>query len=1192
MSTSAPPPVLPGTKEAPKSFARRDKLLSIEKEAQQLWDTEREFESDAGATGEKKFMCTFPYPYMNGRLHLGHSFTVSKAEFAAGYKRLKGYKVLFPFAFHCTGMPIQAAANRLKREIETGSYLKPTTADVTAAADAPEPESVQPPQPPTPAVDEGAAAASSSSAATTDDKVKELGKFTGKKTKAVAKGAAGATVTQYEILLRSGIPAENIPAFQDPTHWLKYFPPLGEVDLRGFGSHIDWRRAFITTDANPYYDSFIRWQFQVLRKRDKIGFGKRPTIFSPIDGQACADHDRASGEGVGAQEYSLIKIKVKGVPSTHKHAETLKPLADLISSGRNVYLVAATLRPETMYGQTNCFLLPEGEYGAFDVGINGEKEGGDVFICSERSAKNMSYQRLSPARGVIKQLGDFFTGEQLLGLPLSAPLAQFETVYTLPLLTISMGKGTGVVTSVPSDAPDDWAALRDLKEKPKLREKYGITDEMVNYDVVEIIDIPGFGKRAALTICDTLGIKSQNDKEKLKEAKEAVYQAGFYQGIMLIGKHAGKKVCDAKPLVRAEMISAGLAGAYWEPESLVMSRSGDECVVAELDQWFLKYGHDEWRGATEAWVKGGGFNAYSPASQQAFEFTLSWLQEWACSRSFGLGTRLPWDPQFVIESLSDSTIYMAYYTVAHLLHQGSLDGSKGPGPLGITPEQLSDDLWDYVFLSDDAAEAEAAAERAITASKGALKRDQLDAMRKEFRFWYPMDLRVSGRDLIQNHLTMSLYNHVAVWGARSDRCPQSFFCNGHVLVDGEKMSKSKGNFLMLHEAVARWSADATRFALADAGDSLEDANFERDKADGAILKLTTEEEYVKDVLALASEGKLRSSSSILPSPATDAAAHVAALEKDSSLKYADRVFLSKINLSIREAEANYESMKFREALKFGFYELQLSRDVYRDTCEKMGVPVHKDVMMRLFEVQTILLAPICPHWCEFMWGPSILNLRAQRGGVSVTRAQWPVRGTEDEVLLKSDAYLSNKIHQFRIDIIKSMTVKASKAARGIVAQPKPTDAYIYVATRWPSWQRKPLAYLSSVWDPVKFAASGGFPADIIKEVQKMASSDAELKPYMKKIMPLASTTIQDMVGRKEKSSILAMQLPFDEYAVWTENADYVKRSLDLSGSVTVYKIDDETRGPLTSVEDPAGKAKEVLPLEPDIHAFAVSTTSA
>ncbi len=44
-----------------------------------------------------------------------------------------------------------------------------------------------------------------------------------------------------------------------------------------------------------------------------------------------------------------------------------------------------------------------------------------------------------------------------------------------------------------------------------------------------------------------------------------------------------------------------------------------------------------------------------------------WLQQWACSRSFGLGTRLPWDEQYLIESLSDSTIYMAYYTIVHKL---------------------------------------------------------------------------------------------------------------------------------------------------------------------------------------------------------------------------------------------------------------------------------------------------------------------------------------------------------------------------------------------------------------------------------------------------------------------------------------------------------------------------------------------
>ncbi len=67
---------------------------------------------------DETYFVTFPYPYMNGRLHLGHVFTVSKCEFAVGYQRLKGKVCLFPFGFHCTGMPIKAAADKLAREIK------------------------------------------------------------------------------------------------------------------------------------------------------------------------------------------------------------------------------------------------------------------------------------------------------------------------------------------------------------------------------------------------------------------------------------------------------------------------------------------------------------------------------------------------------------------------------------------------------------------------------------------------------------------------------------------------------------------------------------------------------------------------------------------------------------------------------------------------------------------------------------------------------------------------------------------------------------------------------------------------------------------------------------------------------------------------------------------------------------------
>lgn len=66
-----------------------------------------------------------------------------------------------------------------------------------------------------------------------------------------------------------------------------------------------------------------------------------------------------------------------------------------------------------------------------------------------------------------------------MGAALAAPLGFYPKVYTLPMLTIREDKGTGVVTSVPSDSPDDYAALTDLKKKPAFRAKYSISDEMV-----------------------------------------------------------------------------------------------------------------------------------------------------------------------------------------------------------------------------------------------------------------------------------------------------------------------------------------------------------------------------------------------------------------------------------------------------------------------------------------------------------------------------------------------------------------------------------------------------------------------------------------------------------------------------------------------------------------------------------------
>ena len=98
-------------------------------------------------------------------------------------------------------------------------------------------------------------------------------KFSGKKSKATAKKGKG--TSQYEILQKSDIPESEIPSFRVSSHWLGYFPPMAVRDLKAMGCGVDWRRSFITTDMNPYYDSFVQWQFNTLLKLGKVVKDKR-----------------------------------------------------------------------------------------------------------------------------------------------------------------------------------------------------------------------------------------------------------------------------------------------------------------------------------------------------------------------------------------------------------------------------------------------------------------------------------------------------------------------------------------------------------------------------------------------------------------------------------------------------------------------------------------------------------------------------------------------------------------------------------------------------------------------------------------------------------------------------------------------------------------------------------------------------
>ncbi|KAJ1908902.1 cytosolic leucyl tRNA synthetase [Tieghemiomyces parasiticus] len=1106
-----------------KKTQKRDTLRSIEQEAQARWTASHAFEANAPEDPAvpltelhdkyPKYFANFPFPYMNGRLHLGHAFSISKVEFATGFERLNGKNVLFPFGFHVTGMPIKTSADKIKKELAQfgPDFILPET-EVPAAGEV---------------ADQLAANLTLQPAATAN------------KPKRPAKVAAKATgaAHQFQIMQSMGIPLEEIQRFADPQYWLTYFPPLAVGDLQALGCRVDWRRSFLTTDANPYYDSFARWQFIRLKERQKIKFGKRYTIYSPLDEQPCMDHDRQSGEGVGPQEYTAVKMRVAAwSPAAQAQVDQLPAL-----QGKNVFMVAATLRPETMYGQTNCFVGPTLEYGLYAINDT------DVFVCTHRAARNLCYQGYSPVDGEVCQLGTV-VGRDLVGTKVLAPLSQYtDGVYVLPMENVLATKGTGVVTSVPSDSPDDYATLQDLLKKP---DYYQIDRAWVEpFPAVPVLSTPTYGDMSAPALCKQLKINSQKDRVQLAEAKELAYKEGFYKGTMLVGPCAGQSVADAKTAIRQAMIDAGEGFVYNEPEGLVMSRSGDECVVALCDQWYLDYGEPIWRDQTKQAL--AAMNTYGTETRNQFDRVLDWLNQWACARSFGLGSKVPWDPDFLIESLSDSTIYMAYYTVAHLLHGGSLDGSK-PGPAGVTPEQMTLAVWDHIFLR-----APAPADTTIPAAT-------LESFRREFEYYYPFDLRSSGKDLIPNHLTFALYNHTAMFPP--EHWPRAMRSNGHLLLNNEKMSKSTGNFMTLEQAVAKYGADATRLALADAGDSIEDANFDETVANAAILRLFTLLEWMEDVLVT----------------------HPETLRSDGPpTSFHDRVFQQEMIQLVHQTRAAYEGMMYKDALKYGFYEFQAARDHYREATAHGAAGMHRDLIAQFVELQAVMMAPFTPHWSEHIW------TKILQKPMSITEARWPsdLPAAADESVLAAADYVRRLMRHVREAEVAAQKRKAKGKAKAAAGTEKPFNPdepkhlTIVVASQFPAWQEAAIEVLRAHYDPTTGTVD-----------DKAVRGDLGAKGMMKdkKVMPF----VQEFKKSVDKLGAAAFDraLAFDEREVLDQNRTYLTQSLGYTGGLRILDSDTLTASDTDlaaySPADPAGLTKAAEVSVPGNPAFVVKNVEA
>lgn len=795
--------------------------MELEQKWQRKWKESKTFEVDP-IHGKKKYFVNFPYPYMNGYLHIGHAFSLMRVEIQARYKRMRGYNVLFPFAFHCTGTPIVAAADRIKK--------------------------------------------------------KEEG--------------------QIKILRDMGIPDSDISQFSDPLYWTEFFPKESRKDLDRLGIAVDWRRSFITTSLNPFYSKFIDWQFNRLKQEGLVKTGEYPVIWCPNDNAPTGDHARLKGEGERPQEFTLLKFRLSTDDYRKKY-------------GYHGFLLAATLRPETVFGQTNLWVDPDYDYTMVEyTPADGEQE---IWILSQPAVTKLQEQKkdLKPI-GTIK-------GTDLIGQYTLAP-AILREIPVLPSHFCDPDMGTGLVTSVPSDAPDDWIGLADLHNDPDECRKYGLDPEKVRaIQPIPIIDSAEWGTNSAVKLVQQMDIKNQFEREKLEQAKHEIYKHGFYSGVMTdeCGEFAGQPVEKVKDEVKELLLREGEAEIMYEPSGEVICRCLTPCLVKLVDnQWFIAYSDPEWKSKAHNALD--QMKLYPDAVYKQFDYVIDWLNDWACSREFGLGTPLPWDQKWLIESLSDSTIYMAYYTISKYLEHGIVSD----------PESIDFDFFDYLFRGNGDAN--------IVSSKADIPMSILEEMRSEFLYWYPFDYRGSGKDLIQNHLTFCIFNHVATFD--DGFAPLGFGVNGWIKVGGEKMAKSTGNFFTLRQVMDTYGTDVVRLTLGQAGEGLEDPNWEIEFAEGIGKRLSQWFDF--------------------------AITNYQRNPEKHELHEVDRWFRSKLHRQLKETKEHMELTNFRSAVKSGYFDLQNTFRRYQK--RSIGNP-YPQLLNEFIEVQTLILAPFTPHICEEIW---------------------------------------------------------------------------------------------------------------------------------------------------------------------------------------------------------------------------------
>jgi len=413
----------------------------------------------------------------------------------------------------------------------------------------------------------------------------------------------------------------------------------------------------------------------------------------------------------------------------------------------------------------------------------------------------------------------------------------------------------------------------------------------------------------------------------------------------------------------------------------ILCRCGGRVIASVIkDQWFIDYGKPEWKN--KAYEALSRLSIQPEKYRKLFEDTFAWLNKRPCARRRGLGTPLPFDPEWIIESLSDSTIYMAFYTIAHHIKHNN-----------IQPRQLTHEFFDYVLLG----------RRKIkkVSEQTGIKPDLIERMREEFLYWYPVDLRHTAVMHITNHLSFFVFHHAAVFPKK--HWPKRISLNEPLIREGEIMSKSKGNVLPLVDIPRRYSADLYRLYITYAADSTSTVDW-REKEFTSITR------QVERFWTLANQIAKRKDE---------------APKRTTQLSHLSKWLLSRVNSNVQLATHHIESHRLRDYVQVAFFDTLRAITTYRKWTQKISSREKGFVLKEALRKWVPLLAPVTPHTCEEIW-----HRMGNDGFVSIV--DWP-KPERQHVNKKIEAGLETTMR----------TVADIKKVLRFVTNKEPTKVYVY-----------------------------------------------------------------------------------------------------------------------------------------------------